>query len=129
MLGKDIREPYAIIPAEPSGISMVLFLFAAKPDMEDKNRIKTAREVRKNDVIKVSLFSIVLSMGNFFRAAWTRTLRLESDIFHYGPMLFAAAGACQRARRLDFDHRRGIKFFERRNNHSNIMQEWREVDE
>ena len=81
-----------MIPAEPSGISIVPFLFSIKQDMEDKNRIKTAREVPKNDVIKVSLFIIVLSMGNFFRAAWTRALRFETDISHPEFMIFAAAG-------------------------------------
>jgi hypothetical protein len=91
MLGKEIREPYAIIPAEPSGISMVLF-FAPKLDMEDKNRIKKGRDVPKSDVVKESLFIMVLSIGNFFRAAWTRTLRFETDISHHEFMIFAAAG-------------------------------------
>jgi len=73
MLGKEIREPYAIIPAEPLGISIVLFLFLVKPDVEHKNRIKKGRDVAKSDAVKELPFIMVLSIGNFFRAAWPRT--------------------------------------------------------
>ncbi len=100
--------------------------------MEVKNKIKKERNVPRSEVVKVWLFLMVLSIGNFFRAAWTRTLRLETDISHHEPMIFAAAGICQRPdpiQRLDFDHRQKIKFFERMNMHLTIMQEGRKVDE
>jgi hypothetical protein len=61
MLGREIREPYPIIPADPSVISKGIFLSAAKPDGEDKNRIIMERDNLNSDAVKASLLLMVLS--------------------------------------------------------------------
>jgi hypothetical protein len=52
MLGKEIREPYATIPAEPSGISMVFFLFAAETDMQERNSTDKQSDKPKIDMVE-----------------------------------------------------------------------------
>jgi hypothetical protein len=59
MLGNDIREPYATIPVEPSGMSMVLLLSAEGTGKQERHSTDKQTEKRDIDMVEVVTFPVI----------------------------------------------------------------------